>query len=341
MLAGTTPIVLACWYDAGAPASSDASASCYGFPKDVGILAVVVTELKLREVQGQILLAYVVKTAHDAALEQAPERFDVVGVDLAPHVLASRVRYGVVLITYRFQVVIAAMLVCCDQINLVAHGSAHETIQGGRISVLDHLADDVAFATDSADHRGFATHAGDVLLFVPVTILVFAADAGFVDFNDTHKLLEIGIIHCRTQAMAHIPRGAVVAASDLTLNLKRADSLFGIEYLPENLEPSLQWIVRVFENGSRNYGEPIGVAAPASDIRALPFPRQFNLVDVIWLAATRAFNLAVRPTTLHQELLAGVVRRKGHHQFSEGHHEMKDNTSESIRQVPHNRPNLN
>jgi hypothetical protein len=37
-------------------------------------------------------------------------------------------------------------------------------------------------------------------------------------------------------------------------------------------------------------------------------------------------------------LLAGVIRWEGHHQFPEGHHAMKDNTSAPIRQVPHNRP---
>src|ERR1700687_2621600 len=104
--------------DAEAPASSDASASCYRRSEDVGVLAVVMAELKLGEIQRQILLAYVVECPNYATLQERPERFDVVGVDLATHVLASRVRYGAVLVPQRFQIVISVMLVSRDQINL-------------------------------------------------------------------------------------------------------------------------------------------------------------------------------------------------------------------------------
>jgi hypothetical protein len=46
--------------DAEASASSDASASCYRFSEDVRVLAVVVTELKLVQVQRKVFLADVV-----------------------------------------------------------------------------------------------------------------------------------------------------------------------------------------------------------------------------------------------------------------------------------------
>ena len=48
----------ACWTrDAEASASSNASASCYCAPEDVGILAIVVAELKLVQVERQIFFA--------------------------------------------------------------------------------------------------------------------------------------------------------------------------------------------------------------------------------------------------------------------------------------------
>lgn len=43
--------VSAFWSDAEAFASSGASASCYGFAENIGILAVVMAELKLSKVQ--------------------------------------------------------------------------------------------------------------------------------------------------------------------------------------------------------------------------------------------------------------------------------------------------
>ena len=75
------------WACSEALASQRASASCYCFAKDIGVVAVVVAESKLREVERQILLAHVVIRANDSALQQRPERFDVVRVNLAAHVL--------------------------------------------------------------------------------------------------------------------------------------------------------------------------------------------------------------------------------------------------------------
>src|SRR5713226_3992988 len=72
----------ACAPCAEASASSDASASCYRFSKDVFVLAVVVAELKLREVQRKVFLADMVIAADDSALEQTPEVLDVIGMNL-------------------------------------------------------------------------------------------------------------------------------------------------------------------------------------------------------------------------------------------------------------------
>jgi hypothetical protein len=78
-----TAIELACWpLDAEAAASVANSASCYDQIEDVGVLAVVETEGKLIEIQRQIILADVMVCANHATLEQRPERFDVVGMDV-------------------------------------------------------------------------------------------------------------------------------------------------------------------------------------------------------------------------------------------------------------------
>jgi len=81
------PIESACWRALAcseAPASYHASAASHRFPEDIGVLAVVETELKLREIQRQISLAHVVIGPHDSTLEQesAPiscRHFDHVG----------------------------------------------------------------------------------------------------------------------------------------------------------------------------------------------------------------------------------------------------------------------
>jgi hypothetical protein len=75
--AETNPTAWACWNDAEASASSDASASCYGAPKDVRVFTIVESELKFREVERQILLAHVMVRPDHATLEQAPEVIDI------------------------------------------------------------------------------------------------------------------------------------------------------------------------------------------------------------------------------------------------------------------------
>lgn len=57
-----------------------ASAPCYGFAEDVGVVAIVVAELELRDVQRHVFRAHLVERADDAALEDRPEAFNRVGV---------------------------------------------------------------------------------------------------------------------------------------------------------------------------------------------------------------------------------------------------------------------
>jgi hypothetical protein len=169
-----------------------------------------------------------------------------------------------------------------------------------------------------------------------MAVLVLAADKRLVNLDDAHELTKIRIVHSGAQPMAHVPSGAIVAAADLSLNLESAHALLAVENLPENFKPCLERIVSVLKDCARNYREAVGVALAAVFIRALPFPRLRNLVNPVRFAATRTSHLTVRPATLHQELLASIVSWKGLHQLFEGHHAMKDNTLESIRQAPHN-----
>ena len=66
--------------DAEASASSVVSASCYRLSEYVVVLAVVMPELKLVKIQGQIFLADVVVRPDDSPFEKAPEGFDIVRV---------------------------------------------------------------------------------------------------------------------------------------------------------------------------------------------------------------------------------------------------------------------
>ena len=55
--------------------------------ENVRVVPIVIAELKLRDVQRQILVADLVERADDAALEDRPEAFNRVRVDRADDVL--------------------------------------------------------------------------------------------------------------------------------------------------------------------------------------------------------------------------------------------------------------
>jgi len=150
-ISGARLIALAFWpHDAEASASSGASASCYGSAEDIGVLAIVVAKLKFRKVQRQILLGHMMEAAHNATLEQRPERFEVVRVDLAAHILARAVLDGFVR-NVAAQIVVGLILVRSDERHFVVNDVADETRERASILIADDAADHVSFARDRAE----------------------------------------------------------------------------------------------------------------------------------------------------------------------------------------------
>jgi hypothetical protein len=74
------------WRPAEAASSAAASASCQYRLEDIGIIAIVVAELKLRQIHRQIFLTDVVVGTDNASLQERPKRLDVVGMHLAANV---------------------------------------------------------------------------------------------------------------------------------------------------------------------------------------------------------------------------------------------------------------
>ena len=136
-------------------ASDRASAACYRGSENIDVLAVVVPELKFRDVQRQIFAAYLVIGADNTALKNAPKTFNRVGVDRADNVITAAladdlVRVGAIKET------IAGMFIGREQANLVRHSLMHEAIKRLGIGVVDHSQHHIALAADGADHGRFA-----------------------------------------------------------------------------------------------------------------------------------------------------------------------------------------
>jgi hypothetical protein len=82
-----------CWHCLAAEAAASVadSASSYDVQEYVRVLSIVEAVLKFRQILRQIFLADVVIAAHDSALNQRPERFDVVCADPTANILAITV----------------------------------------------------------------------------------------------------------------------------------------------------------------------------------------------------------------------------------------------------------
>jgi hypothetical protein len=295
---------------------ASASGPLYRLAENIGFAAVVMPELELGEVEREIFLADMVEAAHDAAFEETPERFEIVGVNLAAYIFTLSVADGFVREVF-LQKAITRVFVSSDQIHRLTDCLSDERIQRDRVRVLDNLTDDVALPADSADDANLAALLAptDMRFLVPMPILVLSADERLVHFNDAHKLAEIGIMHGCPEPHAHVPRRLVRAASNLPLNLERTHAFLGIEHLPENLEPYLERVSGVLENRAADDAEAVVLARLAEPVKG----PCIELVDGR-VSAMRAFYDAVWPASFHQELLARFVGREGGHQFAERHH---------------------
>ena len=220
---------------------SDASASCYGVPENIPVLAVVKPESKFVQVQRQILPADMVKRAYHSALQEAPKAVNVAGVNQTSDVFARRMADGPVSVAKLPKFPVASVLIRSYQRYLFADGFTDEVTEGLLVGVLNDAADHIALARDGSDNSRFpaSDSSGNVSFLVPMAILVLAADEGFIDFDNAHELLEVCILHTGAKPMAHIPSGRI-GPPNLSLDLKRADALLTVEHLPEHFKPRLK-----------------------------------------------------------------------------------------------------
>ena len=134
--------------------SDHASAACYRRIENIRVHAVVVSELKLGDIQRQIFFAHLMECADDTAFEDRPEALNRIRVNRANNVLAHFMVHFLARIF--FQRVINAVIVGRQQANLVGNDFAHEALRGFGRNAFQDAGDDVALPLDCADDRGLA-----------------------------------------------------------------------------------------------------------------------------------------------------------------------------------------
>lgn len=279
--------------------------------ENITIETVVVPELELCNVKMQIFLADVVESADDTALDDRPESLNRIRVNRAHDIFLGGVVYGGVRISLLAETVIANPLIGAEQANFVRDSFAYEGFQCGGLDVSDHASDDVALAADrSGDDCALAASGGTrhSVTLVSVFVLGFAADEGFVNFDNTAKLF-FRLDQSNADFVSHKPSGFDRTEAHVAAKLPRAHALFAGQDQVSDLEPVTERLVRVFEDRPGQMGEPIAVRGA---LFALPMMTRGERIAFV-VTTTRAFD-AIRPATSDQIADAGIFvanREKG------------------------------
>jgi len=278
--------------------------------ENIGVHAVVVAELKFRDVQRKVLVAHLVERADYAALKDAPKTFNRVGVNRTNDVLAAMMVNGTVGIFF-VQTAVAVPAIGCEQADLIGNGFAHEFGRGLHRDLFQNARHDVTLALHGANDRCFArtgTARFAAMFLIPMAVAVFAADPCLVNLDNAAKLL-LRLKHCSADFVTHAVRRFIRAEAHLPLNLERGNSLFTRGHQVHDFEPLAERLVRVLKNRARDMREAVALILGA--FVALPFEgHRTDRVD-LHRAASGAHN-AVRPAARDQIRLASfLVGKRG------------------------------
>lgn len=276
--------------------------------ENVGVVPIVVPELKLGNVKRQIFAADFVIAAHDAALQDRPEALDCVGMDRTDDMLTNAVvdfpvRVSVV------QSVVSRVGIGAKQTDFVGNCFADKFLDCRLICAENDASDDIALAPDRADDWRFeriVAAPASAAALVPMAVFVFPADIGFVDFNDAAELLYV-LNESGADLVAHEPSGFVGTEAHVTHDLEGAHSLFASQHQVDDFEPVTERLVCVFEDRPGDMRKPITVRGA---LLALPMPpARLEVID-LGIAAPGAMH-AIGPPTRDQIGFTGFFVGEG------------------------------
>jgi hypothetical protein len=278
--------------------------------ENVLIHPIVIAELKLRNIERQILGTDFVERADNTALQNRPEAFNRIRVDRSNNTMLGVLALGVINDAVRIAIVKAAIggvVIRAEQANAIGNGFFDERFYRIAFSVFNDAGDHVAFALHSTNHDLFAEAAPLIVLaLIPMPVLILAANIGLVDFNNAAELFDV-FDKRGSDFVAHSPCRFVAPEPHVTHDLQCAHSLFGSEHEMNDLEPLAEGLVGVLEDSPGDVGEPI--ASLWSAMITLPMPRialQLSRAD----CTTARTRDAIGPATANQIGAASIFVRE-------------------------------
>src|SRR6185437_12063388 len=198
--------------------------------KNVVIEPIVVSELKFSDVQRKVFLADFVEAADDAALKDAPESFNRVGVNRADDVTASLVIDALVRPTVLSESMIRASLIGSDQAHFVANHFLHKPFGALPSDFIENAGDHVALALNGTYDRDFAGAATTAPAAAALAMFVvgFATNPCLINLDNAAEF-GFRLDESRADFVAHAPSRPVRAKAHYALDLEGADTLFAGE----------------------------------------------------------------------------------------------------------------
>jgi len=289
--------------------------------EDVLVLAIVIAELELGNIERHIFAAHFVERADHAALEDRPEAFDSLSVNCADDILASGVINGRVWIIL-IERIVAGILIGAKQADFVGDGFANKGGESGGIYIRNHARDHIPLAADGADDWRFARtnaagSAAAAAAFIPMPVLGQAADESFIDLDDSAKL--VNVLHQRgSDLMTHEPSGFIGTKTHVAMYLPRANALLASQHEVNNTEPIAKRFIRVFEDSSGNMRKAVVFRCASI---ALPMPRHCRDLVIDHGTAPRAAD-TIRPALADEiSTTSGFI---GKHRFELGDGQLMD-----------------
>jgi hypothetical protein len=271
------------------------------------VIPVVISELKLSDVKMQIFLANLMISTDNPALQDRPEAFNRIGVNCANDMLTNGVINGLVREAV-LQSYVAGVSIGAEKANAVRYGFSDESFKRFTVCVLNDASNDIALALDCADYGSLASITAPSLaaFFVPMSVLVAAANVGFVNLYDSAKLLDV-LDHGGSNLVAHEPSSLVRAKAHIAKDLESAHALLADQHQVGDSVPVFQRLIRVFKDCAGQVREAI--AGFWGALVALPMPWVALQLGWLWRAATRADD-TLRPAPNDQIRNAVVLSLK-------------------------------
>ncbi|VTZ48326.1 hypothetical protein MPC4_10276 [Methylocella tundrae] len=277
--------------------------------EDVRVVAVVIAELKLGNIEMHVFTADLVEAADNAALENRPEAFDFLGMYRAYNVLAPRVIDNTMRVLFA-KLPVTGPLVGAEQADFVGNGFVHEGFERSGGNIGDNAGDDIALALDRADDwrlaRADSTRPAALAALVDMLVFRETANEGFINLDNSTQFYNV-FDQRSPDLVAHFPRGFVGTEAHVAHDLKRAHPFLAGQHQVNDAKPLAERLVGVLEDCSREVRKPIAGLWRA--LVALPAPRAARVLMGVLSAAARATN-AVRPAARNEIGAASVFVRK-------------------------------